>query len=48
MSDPLNILVEAKREYIGQLCLLMCPVMIETFETMYEELINFLKVEKFL
>ena len=30
--DNLNILVEAKREYLGQLCLLMCPVMIETFE----------------
>jgi len=37
MSDPLNILVEAKREYVGQLCLLMCPVMIETFEDLYEE-----------
>ncbi len=35
--DNLNILVEAKREYLGQLCILMCPVMIEVFEEMYEE-----------
>lgn len=35
--DNLNILVEAKREYLGQLCELMCPVMIENFEKMYEE-----------
>ena len=48
MSDPLNILVEAKREYIGQLCLLMCPVMIETFETMYEESYKLSKGRKVL
>ena len=48
MSDPLNILVEAKREYIGQLCLLMCPVMIETFETMYEEAYKLSKGRKVL
>ena len=48
MSDPLNILVEAKREYIGQLCLLMCPVMIETFETMYEEAYKLTKGRKVL
>ena len=46
MSDPLNILVEAKREYIGQLCLLMCPVMIETYETMYEEAYKLTKGRK--
>ena len=48
MSVPLNILVEAKREYIGQLCLLMCPVMIETFETMYEEAYKLTKGRKVL
>jgi hypothetical protein len=48
MSDPLNILVEAKREYIGQLCLLMCPVMIETYETMYEEAYKLTKGRKVL
>ena len=48
MSDPLNILVEAKREYIGQLCLLMCPVMIETYETMYEEAYKLAKGRKVL
>jgi hypothetical protein len=48
MSDPLNILVEAKREYIGQLCLLICPVMIETYETMYEEAYKLTKGRKVL
>ena len=48
MSDPLTILVEAKREYIGQLCLLMCPVMIETYETMYEEAYKLAKGRKVL
>ena len=48
MSDPLNILVEAKREYIGELCLLMCPVMIETYETMYEEAYKLTKGRKVL
>lgn len=35
--DNLNILVEAKREYLEQLCILVCPVMIDTFESMYHE-----------
>lgn len=35
--DNLNILVEAKREYMEQLCILICPVMIEVFEEMYSE-----------
>ena len=48
MSDPLNILVEAKREYVGQLCLLMCPVMIETFEDLYEESYKLSKGRKVL
>ena len=32
-----NILVEAKKEYTGQLCKIMCPYMIEAFHTMYVE-----------
>ena len=48
MSDPLNILVEARREYVGQLCLLMCPVMIETFENLYEEAYKLSKGRKVL
>ena len=37
--DPssLNILVEAKKEYLGQLYLVMCPNMIEAFEDLYKE-----------
>lgn len=35
--DNLNILVEARREYLGQLCLIMCPAMIEVFQDMYDE-----------
>ena len=46
--DNLNILVEAKREYLGQLCILMCPVMIETFEEMYEEAYKLSKGRKVL
>ena len=33
----LNVLVEAKKEYLNQLCILMCPVMIQGFEEMYKE-----------
>ena len=33
----MDILVEAKKEYLGQLCTIMCPVMIEVFEEMYKE-----------
>jgi len=46
--DNLNILVEAKREYLGQLCELMCPVMIENFEKMYEEAYTLSKGRKVL
>ena len=46
--DNLNILVEAKREYLGQLCILMCQVMIETFEEMYEEAYKLSKGRKVL
>ena len=35
--DNLNILVEAKREYLDQLSILMCPVMIDVFDVMYQE-----------
>jgi primosomal protein N'' len=33
----LNVLVEAKKEYLGQLCLLMCPLMIQAFQNMFKE-----------
>ena len=48
MSDTLNIMVEAKREYLGQLCQLMCPSMIETFDKMFEEAYNMSKGRKVL
>ena len=35
--DNLNILVEAKREYLEQLSILICPVMIDVFDEMYQE-----------
>jgi len=35
--DGLTVLVEAKKEYLGQLCGVLCPVMIETFENLYTE-----------
>jgi len=35
--DNLNVLVEAKKEYLGQMCLIMCPPMIEVFQDMYIE-----------
>jgi len=38
--DNLSIMVEAKREYLGQLCLIMSPPMIEVFEEMYNESIK--------
>jgi len=30
--DGLTVLVEAKKEYLAQLCCVMCPQMIEVFE----------------
>ena len=33
----LNVLVEAKKEYLSQLCNLMCPVMIQAFQDIYVE-----------
>lgn len=44
--DNLNVLVEAKKEYLGQLCLIMCPVMIEVFQNMYKEAITLSKGKK--
>ena len=38
--DNLNVLVEAKREYLDQLCLIMCPPMIEVFEDIYKEAVK--------
>jgi len=46
--DNLNILVEAKKEYLGQMCLLMCPPMIEVFQEMYNESVNLSKGRKVL
>ena len=38
--DNLSIMVEAKKEYLGQLCLIMCPPMIEVFQEMYNEAVK--------
>ena len=46
--DNLNILVEAKREYLGQMCLIMCPAMIEVFQDMYNEAVKLSKGRKVL
>lgn len=46
--DNLNVLVEAKKEYLGQLCLIMCPVMIEVFQDMYDEATKLSKGRKTL
>jgi hypothetical protein len=46
--DNLNVLVEAKREYLGQLYLIMCPVMIEVFQDMYDEATKLSKGRKTL
>ena len=37
MSNNLNILVEAKKEYLFQLSTILCPTIIETFQDMYNE-----------
>ena len=46
--DNLNVLVEAKKEYLGQLCLIMCPPMIEVFDEMYKESVKISKGRKIL
>ena len=46
--DNLNVLVEAKKEYLGQLCLIMFPAMIEVFHDMYNEAVALSKGRKVL
>ena len=48
--DPsnLNILVEAKKEYLGQLYIAICPTIIEVFEEMYNEAVKLSKGKKTL
>ena len=46
--DNLNILVEARREYLGQLYGIMCPPMIEVFQDMYDEATKLSKGRKVL
>ena len=48
MSEPLSIMVEAKKEYLGQMCLIMCPPMIDVFQDMYNESIKLSKGRKVL
>lgn len=42
----LNVLVEAKKEYLAQLCHIMCPIMIETFQELYETAVRDSKNKK--
>lgn len=37
MEESINVMVEAKKEYTAQLCNILCPLMIDTFQTMYIE-----------
>jgi hypothetical protein len=46
--DNLNIMVEAKKEYMGQLYLIMCPPMIEVFQEMYGEAVKISKGKQVL
>jgi hypothetical protein len=46
--DGLTVLVEAKKEYLAQLCCVMCPQMIAVFEAMYAEANNISKGRKVL
>jgi len=46
--DGLTVLVEAKKEYLAQLCCVMCPQMITVFEAMYAEANNISKGRKVL
>jgi hypothetical protein len=46
--DNLNVLVEAKKEYLEQLCLIMCPPMIKVFDEMYREAVKISKGRKTL
>ena len=47
-NNNLNVLVEAKKEYIYQLNTIMCPVMIETFQDIYNEAKKISKGKKVL
>ena len=42
----LNVLVEAKKEYMEQLCMFVCPLMIETFSAMFQEAVKLAKNKK--
>jgi len=44
----LNVLVEAKKEYLNQLCMMMCPFIIEAFSDMYSESIKLCKGRRVL
>jgi hypothetical protein len=46
--DGLTVLVEAKKEYLAQLCCVMCPHMITTFENLYTESNSISKGKKVL
>jgi hypothetical protein len=46
--DNLNVLVEAKKEYMGQMCLIMCPAMIEVFQDIYGEAVKTAKGKQVL
>ena len=46
--DGLTVLVEAKKEYLAQLCCVMCPHMITTFENLYKESNSISKGKKIL
>jgi hypothetical protein len=46
--DNLNVLVEAKKEYLGQMCLIMCPAMIEVFQEIYGEAVKTAKGKQVL
>lgn len=47
-SEQLGIMVEARREYLGQLSSIMCPAMIEVFQDMYDEATKLSKNRKTL
>lgn len=47
-GNNLNVLVEAKKEYMEQLCSLLCPLMIETFLETYREAIKMSKNKQVL
>ena len=46
--DNLNVLCEAKKEYLGQMCLIMCPVMIAVFQDIYGEAVKTTKGKQVL